>query len=117
MPKTLDGWMKWATKLDRQWRQKEVKKKLLSSPSSSKPVPKLYPVTVPSQIPTPTPKQPDVVPMEVDSGRRNVGPRVCFKCRKPGHIAKDCQSQLDINSLDFDGLKAYMKAELQKEGF
>ena len=119
MPKTLSEWMSWSIKLDRQWRQREAKKKLLSSPSPSKAVIKPTPVTrspLAQTLPTPT-KQSEVVPMEVDSGRRNVGPRVCFKCRKPGHIARDCQSQLDINSLDFDGLKAFMKAELQKEGF
>lgn len=123
MPKTIESWMGWAIKFDRQWRQRESNKKLLAlSSSSKKPTTTLStqrpfkPHFSSQQFqPTMPAKQPDVVPMEVDSGWKKVKSIVCFKCRKPGHIARDCQASVDINSMDFDTLKAYMKEELQKD--
>jgi hypothetical protein len=53
--------------------------------------------------------------MEIDSGRKSVKSIICWKCRKPGHVASQCRSGVDINSMDFDSLKAFMKEELQKE--
>ena len=120
MPTTLDGWITWAIKLDRQWRQREANKKsfgLFPKPNSTPPKPKLPPAQ-PTQSPaqaTQSVKQPDVVPMEVDSGWKSVKPLICFKCRRTGHKANECGSNVNINSMDYDALKAYMKEELQKE--
>ena len=120
MPTSLDEWFTWAIKLDRQWRQREANKKsfsLFSKPIATPPKPKSLFVQ-PVQSPTQTAqvvKQPDVVSMEVDSRWKTIRPLICFKCKKPGHKASSCRSQVDINSMDYDALKAYMKEELQKE--
>jgi hypothetical protein len=121
MPTTLESWISWAIKLDRQWRQREANKKLLgqfSRPSSmSKPIKNTSnPASAStSQQSASHSKQTDVVPMDIDSGWKSIRPLVCFKCRKPGHKAAHCRSQMDINSMDFEALKAFMKEEIQKE--
>jgi hypothetical protein len=124
MPTDLDGWMTWAVKLDRQWRKGEEEKKLLgisfpkfAKPSSFVMAPQSQLPSVPAAKPQAAPpaKQSDVVPMEIDSGRRNKGPLVCFKCRKAGHIARNCQSRFNINSMDYEALKAFMKEEIEKD--
>jgi hypothetical protein len=124
MPETLDDWVKEATALDRQWRQRQAEKKLKTSTpkptTTTKPISPLVRFTqtdAPIITPPPTQafKEPDVVPMEIDSGWKRVNPKICFKCRKPGHIARNCSSSVNINNMDYDTLKAHMKAELEKE--
>lgn len=125
MPTTLSGWMDWAVRLDRQWRQRQVSKKELgiSQSKSSQPARSFKPLASSSQSPSPAPssqsaqpaRQPNVVPMEVDSDWRSIKPLICYKCKRPGHKSVHCKSQVDINSMDYDSLKSYFKDELQRE--
>lgn len=119
MPTTLDSWISWAIKLDRQWRQREANKKLLGQFTKATSLPpkpiKNHSNSTPAPSSQQSAKQTDVVPMDIDSGWKSVRPLVCFKCRKPGHKAIHCRSQVDINSMDFEALKAFMKEEIQKE--
>ena len=119
MPTTLEGWFDWAIKLDRQWRQREANKRTFGLCSKT-----TKPKTVSPQQNSPpntsvqtaqSTKQYEVTPMEVNSGWKTVKPLLCFKCRKPGHKANQCVSKMDINSMDFDAIKAHIKEELQKE--
>lgn len=120
MPTTLKDWETWSSKFDRQWRQRQAEKKAFSdrtNPGSStqkqagpthtsKPTSSLQPSYVK--------KEPDVVHMEVDSGRKNRPRIVCYRCRQPGHIAKNCQFSVDIGSLDYEGLRTHFEQENQK---
>ena len=123
MPSTLSGWIHWATKLDRQWRQREARKKMTTSSTSQKASPasqKPYKSPVSTQtisVPSGSKvnQQLDVVPMEIDSGWRKVKPIICYKCRKSGHMARHCPSTVDINSMDYESLKAFIKEEIAKE--
>lgn len=116
MPQNLDHWVLWATKLDRQWRKRETRRKA----GGTSPVAKqLTRSSTPTSVPPP--RSPaltqltQVVPMEVDAGKKNFKSILCYKCRKTGHIARNCPSTVNINSMDFEELKNYMKEEIAKE--
>lgn len=115
MPNTLNHWIEWATKLDRQWRKREVRKKAVATSAVSKQLKPLTPANIISSKPSTVPQLPQVVPMEVDAGKKNFKSIVCYKCRKTGHIARNCTSTVNINSMDFEALKTYMKEEIAKE--
>lgn len=116
MPQTLDHWGLWATKLDRQWRKRETRKKAGStSPVAKQLTRSLTPASAPPPKSSAISQLPQIVPMEVDAGKKNFKSIVCFKCRKTGHIARNCTSAVNINSMDFEELKSYMKEEIAKE--
>lgn len=114
MPESLLEWYQWAMKFDRQWRQREARRKNYPSATTIQQSPDPKPLP-----PVPKP-QPDVVPMEVDSGRpcRTLPSQItCYKCRKSGHIARNCREKFDVHAMTFEEIKSMMKEELQQQGF
>ncbi|KAF5324415.1 hypothetical protein D9619_011182 [Psilocybe cf. subviscida] len=128
MPSTLEGWISWALRLDRQWRQRESTKRTSVNPFSKQSLTPQSPAK-PSSHPSPSVASPppasqstnaqqkssDVVPMEVDSGWKSVRPLVCFKCRKPGHKAVNCRSTTNINAMDHEEIKNHFREIILKE--
>ena len=66
-------------------------------------------------------KAPDA--MDVDKNRRRGPPGekrpplICFKCRKPGHMARDCRQRLDVRNMMHDEILAYTKEFAEKKDF
>ncbi|GLB35237.1 hypothetical protein LshimejAT787_0208020 [Lyophyllum shimeji] len=74
---------------------------------------------------------PSGVPMDIDLSRQRSGtPIICRRCKKPGHIARNCPDQFDIRSMtteerddwvmgllaDLDAVRAAASTEAQAEG-
>ncbi|GLB33386.1 hypothetical protein LshimejAT787_0102700 [Lyophyllum shimeji] len=81
--------------------------------------------TVPASRPLPS-----GVPMDIDLSRQRSGtPIICRRCKKPGHIARNCPEQFDIRSMtteerddwvmgllaDLDAVRAAASTEAQAE--
>jgi len=119
LPETLDQWVVQALKFDRLQRRREQRSKAVASNTQNAHPVKHSTTSVSSTNPPKQTLQPaklsDVVPMQVDSSKRKPGSSVCYKCRRPGHFARDCQSKFDINSLDYDSLRAHFKKELEEQ--
>lgn len=124
VPDTLEEWISQALKFDRLNRRRDERSRHTApSHSSSQPKPPSHQSNNTLKQAAPPAKPPpsasssssDVVPMEVDASRKRAGPRICYRCKQPGHIARDCQSKLDINAMDYDSMKAHFRKELEEE--
>ena len=132
VPHTLEEWVAESIRLDRQQRMTQQRAKFLmpslpgrhssssstQSPASTAPRQTVPPARLPLVPSSSSSSSNVVVPMEVDASSKRVGsssPPVCYRCRRPGHIAKHCTSKVDINSLDFDGLKEHFQKLLNEE--
>jgi hypothetical protein len=129
MPTTSDEWQGWACKLDRQWRQFE-KGKEQARPAAPK---RQSTTTAPQQqggqrpyyqrpqwqpmAPTTTTSPRDPNAMDVDKNTATRPPVKCFKCGKPGHIARNCRDGLDIRAMGYEDMEKYWKEKLTKQGF
>jgi hypothetical protein len=107
MPTNLEEWISWATKLDRQYRRLLQRKKPLPNNSKNSPRPNTHPnpQITPSYQPS-SPSTSSVVPMEVDAGRKRKN-IICYKCKKAGHIARNCTSTFDISAMNYEDLQSH----------
>jgi hypothetical protein len=48
--------------------------------------------------------------MDVDRNRAQRPPMKCFKCNGIGHMARDCQRQLDVRGMMYDEMAEYFEA-------
>ena len=59
--------------------------------------------------------------MDMDKNRRcgppgdKRPPLICFKCRKSGHMARDCHQKLDVRNMTYDKIMAYAKDIRRKQ--
>ena len=128
IPETIDGWYQQSMHLDRQWRRAKKKAKYYSKMMQSAKVqprdeqgrynPKLLASNETAAAPA---KAPDA--MDVDKNQRcglpgdKRPPLICFKCRKPGHMARDCRQKLDVRNMTYNEIIAYVKDFSEKKDF
>ncbi|GLB41115.1 putative retrotransposable element tf2 155 kda protein type 1-like [Lyophyllum shimeji] len=96
------------------------------------PAPPPRPVAAAPSAPTAPASRPlpSGVPMDIDLSRQRSGtPIICRRCKKPGHIARNCPDQFDIRSMtteerddwvmgllaDLDAVRAAASTEAQAE--
>ncbi|GLB45568.1 putative retrotransposable element tf2 155 kda protein type 1-like [Lyophyllum shimeji] len=96
------------------------------------PAPPPRPVAAAPSAPTAPASRPlpSGVPMDIDLSRQRSGTRIiCRRCKKPGHIARNCPDQFDIRSMtteehndwvmgllaDLDAVRAAASTEAQAE--
>ncbi|THH19648.1 hypothetical protein EW146_g1556 [Bondarzewia mesenterica] len=53
--------------------------------------------------------------MEVDAMKQR-RPIICYKCQKPGHITRDCRSQINFNEMDWSEIWALVLKEEKGKG-
>ena len=128
IPETIDGWYQQSMHLDRQWRRAKKEAEYYSKMTQSAKAqpcddqgcynPK--PSTLNETTVAPA-KAPDA--MDVDKNRRcglpgdKRLPLICFKCRKPGHMARDCCQKLDVRNMTYDEIVAYARDFSEKKDF
>ena len=107
IPETINGWYQQSMRLDRQWRWAKKEAEYYSKMTQSMKAqpcdkqgcynPKLLALSETTAAPAKAPNA-----MDVDKNRRHGLPGdkrlplICFKCRKPGHMARDCCQKLDV---------------------
>lgn len=122
IPTTIEGWCVTTTHLDRHWRNMKAMEKVYAQnaqPQQRWQAPRQANVPAPQAAapqqparpaaPAAAPRNNDVVPMDVD--RAPCAPLVCYKCRKPGHIARNCRSRVDVRAMTWEKMVAVIKED------
>ena len=128
IPETIDGWYQQAMHLDRQWRRAKKEAKYYSKMMQSEKVqpcneqgcynPKLSALNKTAVAPT---KASNTININKSKRCGPPGdqrlPLICFKCRKPGHMARNCCQKLDVQNMTYDKIIAYSKDFSEKKDF
>ena len=128
IPETINGWYQQVMHLDRQWRWAKKEAKYYSKMTQSMKAqpcneqghynPKPLALRETAVAPAKSPNA-----MDMDKNRRHgppgdkMLPLICFKCRKPGHMARDCHQTLDVRNMTYDKIVAYARDFSEKKDF
>jgi hypothetical protein len=109
MPKTLEDWMKWAEKFDRQWRQREQDRSRHWEQSNPRPAAPIQPkpFSAGAALPGVTPGM--GAPMDIGRSQRkgiNTKNDVCYKCHQKGHFARNCPARYDVRTMTIEEIMA-----------
>jgi hypothetical protein len=126
VPETIEGWYHQAMRLDRQWRQaKKESEYYVKMTGLARTQPRTNEGHFDNKPPMPA-KDPNT--MDVDRGwRRGPSgqsqqqwlPLICFKCRKPRHLARNCHVKMDVHAMTYDKLVATVREDekMKQEDF
>ena len=90
LPTDLKAWKEAACQIDRNHRRLiEVKRAQTVHTSTRSPTVRIH--STPTTITPTAPSIPNTAtPMDIDSSRRHIETRTCYRCNTPGHIAPNC---------------------------
>ena len=125
VPETIDGWYRQAMHLDRQWRRAKQEadyyNRMTSNARTTQPRNNAGQYDSKPVAPAAPAKDPNAMDIDRQRRRQTVGqgqsqqqrpPLICFKCRKPGHLARNCKSKMDVRAMTYEELMATVKEDL-----
>jgi hypothetical protein len=110
-PVSIEGWYNEAMRLDRQYQQAKAEKEMFNhywgtmTKKLEAPKPAVKPFWENNTQMQQQAKNPNT--MDVDRAKRP--PIKCFKCNRPGHMARDCKSRLDVRNMTYEQIAEYFE--------
>jgi hypothetical protein len=114
-PKKIDDWYEWATKLDHQWRrmQRIMGRTQTNHPKTNASNKRFFPRKERD------PNAMDIDAMSFDERKKLMQDGKCFRCKRPGHISKDCplknEPQKKMNGMEMQKHVRSLIAGLEEE--
>ena len=111
--------------LDRQWRrakqEAEYYNRMTNNVCTTQPRNNAGQYDNKPATPAAAAKDPNAMDVDRQQRRQTVGqgqsqqqqlPLICFKCRKPGHLARNCRSKMDIRAMTYEELVEAVKEDI-----